>query len=69
MIKIKKFDQMINQSQRRVSQEDLQSIKNTINKVFKSIKSVIYSEREKSDDEISDITYKAELAIQKILRK
>lgn len=60
---------MINQSQRRVSQENLQSIKNTINKVFKSIKSVIYSEREKSDDEISDITYKAELAIQKILRK
>lgn len=60
---------MISQGQKRISQEEIQSIKNTINRIFKSIRSVIYDERENSKREISDITYKAELAIQKILRE
>lgn len=72
MIKIKTFDRIIGRSQKRISQQEKKSIKNTINMIFKIINPVIYSEREKmqekSTEEIKEIAYKAELAIQKILK-
>ena len=63
---------MIERANKRISNQEIQSIKNTINMIFRSIRPVIYSEREKleesSKEEISQIAYKAELAIQKILK-
>ena len=73
MIKIKKFDKIVEQAQKRISNQEIQSTKKAIDMIFKTIKSVIYSEREKltenSKDDISQISYKAELAMQKILRE
>ena len=73
MIKIKKFDKIVEQAQKRISNKEIQSTKKAIDMIFKTIKSVIYSEREKltenSKDDISQISYKAELAMQKILRE
>ena len=63
---------MIERANKRISNQEIQSIKNTINMIFRSIRPVIYSEREKleesSKEGISQIAYKAELAIQKILK-
>lgn len=73
MIKIKKFDKIVEQAQKRISNQEIQSTKKAIDMIFKTIKSVIYSEREKltenSKDDISQISYKAELEMQKILRE
>ena len=73
MIKIKKFDKIVEQARKRISNQEIQSTKKTIDMIFKTIKTVIYSEREKlagdSKDDISQISYKAELAMQKILRE
>ena len=44
MIKIKTFDRIIGRSQKRISQQEKKSIKNTINMIFKIINPVIYSE-------------------------
>ena len=63
---------MTRQAERKIKDKDIENIKKTINMIFKSIRNVIYSKRdelqENSNEEIDKIAYKAELAIQKMLK-
>ena len=72
MIKIKNFEEMTKQAERKINSRDIETMKNTINTIFMSIKDTIYSHgnklEEKSNEEINDIAYKAEQAIQQVLK-
>ena len=72
MIKIRAFNEMTRQAERKINSRDIETMKNTINTIFMSIKDTIYSHgnklEEKSNEEINDIAYKAEQAIQQVLK-
>ena len=64
MIKIRTFNEMTRQAERKIKDKDIENIKKTINMIFKSIRKFIYSKRdelqENSNEEIDKIAYKEE---------